>query len=177
MSVLEFVASLVRSLAWPAAVVIIAVLLRHQLRALLSGPLRRLRAGPFEVEWERAVSEVEAELDRPTPPEPGPLSAELRPLALASPEAAITEAFGRVERELRQLLGNDLAAARSGAPTLARMAVERNLITPDTRQAVESLAVLRNLAVHTPVPVTTKHAREFIAISEAVLYALSYRPE
>jgi hypothetical protein len=57
------------------------------------------------------------------------------------------------------------------------MGVERNLITPDTRQAVESLAVLRNLAVHAPVSVTPQHAREFVRIAEAVLFALSYRPE
>lgn len=44
MSWLEFFATIIGSLAWPVAAVIVAVLFRKQLRALLGGPPSRLRA-------------------------------------------------------------------------------------------------------------------------------------
>ena len=52
MSWREFVASLVDSLAWPVAVVVLVTLLRSQLAALLKsvGPLRWLRVGPAGAE-------------------------------------------------------------------------------------------------------------------------------
>lgn len=51
----EFVASLVGSVAWPLAAVIALALFRRQVTALLEAPLRRLKAAPFELSWQRAV--------------------------------------------------------------------------------------------------------------------------
>ena len=43
---LSFVASLVRSLAWPAAVVVAVVVLRHPSVGWLAVPPRRVKVGP-----------------------------------------------------------------------------------------------------------------------------------
>jgi hypothetical protein len=54
----EFIASVIDSLAWPAAAAIVAWLLRDQLRQLLAAPIRRLKAEPLEVEWDHEAAEV-----------------------------------------------------------------------------------------------------------------------
>jgi hypothetical protein len=50
---LSFVAALVRSLAWPAAVVVAVVVLRRPLVRWLAVPPRRVKVGPggVEAEW------------------------------------------------------------------------------------------------------------------------------
>jgi hypothetical protein len=58
-------ASLIRaiaSLAWPVVVLTTVLLFRHQIVRLLSSSMRRFKAGPFEFEWDRQISEVEAEI-------------------------------------------------------------------------------------------------------------------
>lgn len=60
-----FVASLVHSLAWPAGVVTVVVFLRKPIRAVLSQALlRRLKAGPLEVEFDQIQAEVREDLAR-----------------------------------------------------------------------------------------------------------------
>ena len=63
----QFIASLVHSLAWPAAAFGAAALFRQQLQELLSRSLRRVKAGPVEFEFDRVLSEVEANLGREPP--------------------------------------------------------------------------------------------------------------
>ena len=60
MTTLQFIASLVRSMAWPAAVVVLALIFKVQIRQLTSRPLRRLKAGPLDMEFDRLGAEVEA---------------------------------------------------------------------------------------------------------------------
>ena len=105
----QFIASLVHSLAWPAAVIVPAVVFRKQIGGLLDSPMRRLRAGPVEVEFERVFARVEADVPIDTPPserESG-VTSELSELAKRVPSAAILEAFSRVEHRLRELLQAD----------------------------------------------------------------------
>src|SRR6202042_1648213 len=54
MTVLQFIASLVRSLAWPAAVAFMVFLLRLPIRGLLAR-VSKVRGGGIEVEMEQAV--------------------------------------------------------------------------------------------------------------------------
>jgi len=59
-----FVASLVHSLAWPAGVVAVVVVLRKHIEVALSRGVRRLTAGPVEVEFDQIQAEVREELAR-----------------------------------------------------------------------------------------------------------------
>jgi hypothetical protein len=183
MSVLEFVASLVRSLAWPAAVIAIAILLRHQLRRLLTGPVRRMRAGPFELEWDRLLSKAEAEVDQPVERSSlqeadGGLIEELAQVATVAPGAAVMEAHAQLERTLRALLEKAEGVsteqiARMGAVRLARLARDREVITPEAADAVEGMSVLRNLAAHGRADdLTTERALDYLALADAVLYSI-----
>ncbi len=173
------------SLAWPVFALVVVLLFRSQITDLLSSGMRRFKAGPFEVEWDRQLSEAEAELDQPGVPAPpaavGPLSEELAGVARAAPAAGVMEAHARVERELRQLLTEDGVtddALRTGAAGLARQAGKRGLITEETARAIEGLTVLRNLAAHGRAgEVSVERATEYLVLADAVLFALGHRPE
>lgn len=185
MSVLEFIAAMAKALAWPAAAVIVAVVFRSQLRGLLSQPVRRFKVGPIEAEWDRTVAEAQVELDQPGVPTPslpptGPVSTELAEVAERSPTAAVMEAHATIERELRQLLvdsgvpDNEL---RAGAAGLARLGVERSVVTKETLSAVEGISVLRNLAAHGRAgEITSERAVDYLALADAVLYAIRNKP-
>lgn len=173
--------------AWPVAAIVIALLFRTQISHLLSHGVRRVKAGPFEVEWDLQVSEVETDLEQPGVPAPeqdvagGPVSEALVRIAEASPTAAVMEAYQRVERELRNILYGhalDTEVLNTGAAGLARLAMRRGVITPETARAVEGLSVLRNLAAHGRAEeVTVKRAREYVTLVDAVLFALHHRPK
>jgi hypothetical protein len=179
---LEFAASLVRSLAWPVAALAAVVILRGPLAEMLHRGVHRVRAGPLEVEFKEELAEVRKELERSpelrdTTVEGGEgvlLPDDLLRLAELSPRAAILEAFARVEERIRQILpdGGPEVKLRGGA-ALARVAHQRGLISDETLNAVEGLAVLRNLAAHgRDEGVDTTRALDYVALAEAVLFAL-----
>lgn len=49
MSPIEFIASI----AWPAVILIVALVYRRLLTDLVTGGVTRLRAGPFELAWDQ----------------------------------------------------------------------------------------------------------------------------
>lgn len=176
----------VASLAWPIVAIVIVLIFRRQIASLLTQGVRRVKAGPFSVVWDRQVSEVETELDQPgiprsdAGPRRGPVSEALAGVAQASPIAAVMEAHARVERELRELLkGADTPAPllRTGAAGLARAAMDRGLLTQETARAVEGLSILRNLAAHGRAEeVSAERATDYLLLADAVLFALGHRP-
>jgi len=94
----QFIASLVSSLAWPAAVVAVAFLFRKQLATLLtSGPLKRLKAGPFELELDRIAAVVEERVEAGEPGLPEPTGA-TGPTGPAEP----TRAKGQQDQRSRE---------------------------------------------------------------------------
>jgi hypothetical protein len=185
---LAFIASLVHSLAWPAGVVVVVATLRKPIGAALSrGIIRRLRAGPFEVEFDQELAQVREELSRSpelaaasgVPALAIPLRDELARLVEISPEAAISAAYGRIEARLVEMLDSGGAPSFSavGGRALARLARRRDLISDETLTAVEGLSVLRNLAAHSPTDtIGAERARDYLALADAVLYALRAKP-
>lgn len=63
MSAPEFISSV----AWPVTVLVVALLFRKSITEMLSGNLTRMKAGPLVMEWQRTVSEVEAEIGLTVP--------------------------------------------------------------------------------------------------------------
>ncbi|WP_298443163.1 hypothetical protein [Ferrimicrobium sp.] len=183
MTVLQFIASLVNSLAWPLAVILIALIFRAQIRSLASRPMRKLRAGPLEVEFDRIGAEVEAVVGRPTlsiceagKEQGASVIEELSGLAEASPVAAVMDAHAAIEQEIRNIvLGVDPQAdvSKMAMGQLIRLALDKGTITPETAKAVEGITVMRNLAAHGRASeVTVERARDYLALADAVLYTL-----
>ena len=63
-----------------------------------------------------------------------------------------------------------------GGRALARMARQRDLISDETLAAIEGLSVLRDLTVHSGGDIGVGRARDYLALADAVLYALRSKP-
>lgn len=183
MSILEFISSV----AWPVTVLAIVLLFRQSFSEMLSGPLRRLKAGPVEAVWQDMESEIKAELSS----EPGQsrgrstadmrtasVSDELSNLAEKYPPAAILDAYEQVRRALVKALEDPPLDAGPklddlSVPQLAELALEGGRIHRKTAQAARGLSVLRNLAAHgRGDEVTEARAHEYLALVDATLFAI-----
>lgn len=162
---------------------------RIALGRLLTGEVKRLKAGPAGVEveyWERAIAEAREELnlERTLPPNgaatadetPQTFRNEMVELAAVSPRSAVMESFRRVELQLRSMLESSGAeqVRPVGARTMAEMALQRELITGATLDAIRGMSTLRNLAAHDrdDSEIDERRALEFVDLTEAILFAL-----
>jgi hypothetical protein len=179
----QLAASLVQSLAWPIFGLLIAFVLRQPLsRMLANRPPLKVKAGPFEVEWDRVLAQTETEVEA-APPQESPqkpqlrLRDELRSEASTAPAVAVLEAHATVERALREVVeGLPGAERRMSAVAMARLAEKQGRIGEATRRAVEGISVLRNLAAHGSArEITSQQAEEYLDLADAVLYSLPLR--
>jgi hypothetical protein len=179
----QFISSLVHSLAWPGAVLVLAFAFRRQFTKLLdSDRLRRLRAGPVDLVFDRQLAKVEESVARELPTEgeqPQLLVTELGETAAVAPATAVLEATDRLERELATVIreaGEGVIADR-GLVALARQALDLDLITPETANAVKGIAVLRNLAAHDHMSrLSSAQAKEYLSLVDATIFAVRQRP-
>lgn len=174
MGTFEFISSLIDSLAWPAAVIVLGFSLRRPISKMLTKmPLKRLEAGPsgfkleyFDEKLEEARNELkEARAERPDiapgVPEALPVKVatrddfmeEMTQLAEIAPSAVILESFARLDKVLSETFKAKLDDGRIPhrpvtARQLVRRAVERGLIAPSEVAAFDDVAVLRNVVAH-----------------------------
>jgi hypothetical protein len=90
------------------------------------------------------------------------------------------DAYGRIEARLAEMVDSSEGPPpsprmRSGR-ALARIARGRDLISEETLGAIEGLSVLRNLAAHSGGDIGVDRARDYLALADAVLYALRSKP-
>ena len=183
MSGMQFVIDFVRALVWPAAIVAIVVCLRRPivdiLMQLASG-LRRLRSGQSDAEFDRIAGQMKAELTASVSaggPGPAGIPVLLRFATAAEddPASAVAQAFGSVEVALRELLGSSgkLVPVGTGDPTaVARFARDQGLVPESVVRAVDGAVMLRNFAVSDPARVTRDHAVKYMALVDALLFAI-----
>jgi hypothetical protein len=168
MGILAFIASLVQSLAWPLAIVLIVFMFRQSLAKLIPG-LQRLKYKDIELEFGRQLEEVKQELGpSPVPQElPGPVaepprlpeakgtSRYYRSLAEVSPRAAILEAWLGFELAANTAI-ESLEPSSKGRPLsmprLFSVLGESGLLTSAEVDALTRLRALRNQVVHGPEP-------------------------
>lgn len=188
MSLLQFIANMTDSLAWPLVVVVLGLVFRRPVgqfltQALAEGSLKRIKAGPFEAEWERLVAETEDKVKAARPAAEYPsssdesLTTEFASEASTAPAAAVLDGYAAVERQLRSMLDGVVEptkTAKMGGSRLARLAMQHELISAASVRAVEGIGVLRNLAAHGGArEVTPDRAVEYLALVDGVLFAVS----
>lgn len=180
MNVLEFISSLIASLAWPIAILIVIWVLKGPISKLFSSDVRRVKAGPSGVElefWERQTDAIRESLDegagQAVEHETETSWEEVR-FAQAAPAGAIIEAYGRVEETLVWMVG--VGSQPTSGRRLAETAFKEGLIDRRQLEAIRSLARLRNVAAHprsdeeSPTP---EQAIEFIELADWVVSSLS----
>jgi hypothetical protein len=182
----EFIASLVDSLAWPAAVVMLVALLRAQIRSLLDAPLQRLKVGPggVEAEWDRAERLTAVSAAKSLAPGDNfqDTAVERRleaaeQLANSAPAVAIRQAFDVIDSELRRLVddrGAELPYPDPDVHGYLKAARHARLITLELGEAIRGLIVLRDLTDNDPGGTRTspEKARDFLVLARSVAYSL-----
>lgn len=183
----DFTAALIKSLAWPGTVLILAFYFRKLIKkAFLK--LTRLKYGELEVDFGQELKQVEKEAKAinilpqppksiaPTKKDSWQLLEEASHLAQQFPEPAVAVAWQAVEVQLLD------SVIDLGVPfeqievrhTLghAHILVEKNVIDMATLEVLRRMHKLRNLAVHGtygPGPVTADEAREFLALAKGIV--------
>ena len=193
MSVLEFIASGIASLAWPATVLTIVFLLREQIGQVLAR-LTKLRYKELDLDFGREVRELEArareahiEPVKQALPEPvrsattpGDEFAEAERLVSDFPAPAVAVAWGAVEQQLTKALNRvgyvptDLAL--HSPLQVAKYLEGHNHLDHPTVDIIGRMRNLRNKAVHGglgPEGVSSDEAVEFIALARGVAAKLS----
>lgn len=165
MNWLEFLASVIAAVAWPSVVLVIFLFLRHPAKSLLPF-LQRLKYKEFELEFNRRVEEMSAEVvhELPAPP-PGTPGVQEELVAVAklaeiSPRAAVLESWLEVETaaaDAARRLGWQAPSEKASSGSFAIKFLEKQ---PALDQSIvgllRELRALRNQAAHIPDFALTK---------------------
>ena len=187
MDILTFISSLVDSLSWPAAIVLLVCLLRQPLSDLLPN-LQRIRYRGVELDFRDELEKLEGQAktaglrvseelqERETEPRTSDDSiADAARLVTDFPEPAVGVAWLAVEHELmqavmRMAISPDYPPYNSAARNVALLH-EHGCIDADTRGVLDRMRRLRNAAVHATTDVgrvSAAEAREFVGLAEAL---------
>lgn len=194
MSGFQLTASLASSLAWPLVTIAILFFIwakRDSIAKFLSldltlqgRALRRLRAGPVEVEWDQLIATTAEQVpDTPAlePPAEKSSREELVKIAESVPTAAVLEAYARLEGRLRELYKRVEDQFRSGTPAsltrpasthqVMRALVQSGLMSEEVWSAIRNLNALKNEAAHRvgAADITTEQAYEYLELIGRVL--------
>lgn len=160
MNWLEFFASLVGSLAWPACVLVFAYFLRMELPELVKG-LRRLKFKDLELEFEKSSKAIAAMAKESLPHSAYPVKIagqsqddaanRLSYISDFAPRSAILEAWLLVESAAIDAIRKSKGPTFRSLPGPMRLRdslVKAGLLNPEQQAVFEQLRTLRNEAVH-----------------------------
>ncbi len=185
MTFLDFSASVISSLAWPACVLAISYMFRTEFRDVLSR-LTRLKYKDLDADFGSAVRELEEEAQKidispALPPAkaetpmtgPSDRLAEAERLVSDFPEPAVARAWQSVEDVLLEVatrLGVVRGANVRAMPlSIAAALVSSGHIDRGTVELLGRMRKLRNLAVHGGgMPISSDEAREFVALARGI---------
>ena len=153
---LTFIASIVKSLAWPTATVILVVLFKDHI-VKLAPFIKKLKAGPLEAEFEREVNALKESTPVQAVSSPARLEAAatenfLFQLAELHPRSAILESWLRLEAAARDALGSNTTGSQKGsyipAARLAEPLAQAGIISQGQVTLFHELRRLRNEVAH-----------------------------
>lgn len=183
MGLLEFIASIVKSCAWPFVVGFIIYLFRTEIKPLLPYAQFRLKHNETEVDIRLEMAKETAEqlpqgenLPQPTKEE----TERFNKVASINPRAAILESWLQVEEALTSLAETAGLPVERGKSPLFQMRWLRSnaTIDPPTASVLDDLRSVRNRVVHDPsyVP-SVKEAIGFRDLAEQCVAALAVEQE
>lgn len=195
----QFVSSLAASLAWPAAVASMVLILRRPIvRILRDRHIQSFEAGPSGVKlsfFDHRIEDAKNELTEDKAQaenialEPNgdykdiitagsDFREEMAQFAMVAPRAVVLESFARLEETLRntvKVTDQDKSRYRTiSARNLARMAVEQGLLTSAQMAAFDDIAVIRNILSHEGVGnLDASRALEYANIALQLIQSIS----
>jgi hypothetical protein len=174
----EFIASIVKSIAWPTVVVVVIVLFQRPIKELITS-ISELKIGKDGVtgKWDRTATEVWEGLQKvsqePRLTERGKLTF-VSPLLAAEDQsqnaATIFTAWVQLEKVLRKKLEKTGKADVEKEPAaLVAEAAKRGVITDIQAKSLRGLYALRNLAAHSgDGDVSDARVNEYLAMADAM---------
>jgi hypothetical protein len=185
MNWMQFIAAIVRAVAWPAVVMVAAVLLRRPLVRLIP-LLRHLKYGELELEFAEGVQSAREEAEVTLAPLTAPVARvpevdSLLQLATESPRLAVVGAWRLVESSAHRAcaaLGVPVERGRPFAGLELTYALRREGVLDDaTLTMMNRLRSLRNQAVHgEEFSVDEASAREYVRLAEALAQRIDGKP-
>jgi hypothetical protein len=182
---LEFIASLISSLAWPGAVVVLAFLFRAPLSALI-GRIRSAKGYGVEVGFEKAAEEVRADAAaavKPAEPEGTERAREepLRPVEVypgADPTYTVISSWREVEEAIRALakraqVVKPIDLNKYPAFFLAKLLADAGVVNGSYYKSVQGLSDLRNAVAHGLQRTTYDEAVAFAHAADDLVRATS----
>ena len=178
MDAFSFAASLIQSLAWPAAVIIIVCLFRQRLIELL--PNIRLKHKDTELSFRLDIAEQEAKKLPPPeavpelPPQTAEEHSRFEQLVEISPRAAILELRSELQEAVNSLLELSGVYFGTSLPSLAggiRVLRNEGVVDSQTGALCDDLRVIGNQVAHGGLDEepTREDAMRFKALADQVL--------
>ena len=173
---LTFTASVIDSLAWPSAMILLVFVLRKPIKVLLP-LLQRLKYKELELEFGKQVGEIREEVAREISDETylasstDESSATVR-LAEVSPRSAVLEAWREVELaalDAARTIGGESMQNKTLTYQAIRLLEERQSLDRNLISLLRDLRGLRNQAAHAPdFGLSKESALEYAASASAV---------
>jgi len=177
MEPLDFIASLIHSLAWPLALIVVALIFRRAIMALIPNLSEASFLGT-KWKFDHALKEAQAgiiaspdntlsfALHHVVPP----LAADRLPERIGR----IVRTWNEIERWLRDKVRVEGLNPNPPVPSLIEAGVRQGVLTMEQAQSLRGLSAMRNLAVHgRPGEIDEGRVREFLTIAEAMKVILN----
>jgi hypothetical protein len=148
MDVLTFIAELVKALAWPVAMLIIAIVFRSEFRGLLHR-MKKGKVGPAEFEFEETIAALRVRVGKPELPA-APMDPALATQASQEPRAVILNSWLDVQAVVETIVAAHATPEDRRDPRSASLRVLHRLLRdkPQYIDMYNDLRMLRNRAVH-----------------------------
>jgi hypothetical protein len=171
MTWLQFISSVVSSVAWPLAVVFALLLVRKQLISILERMLELHLPGGTKIilrdvlaKNDQIIKQIELPKDeapKVAPPQP----------EVIDPLARVINAWAQVEEMLR-VAGEQLGFQGVQAQRVMNVLRNKKLIAPGTFDLFENLRAIRNSVAHARLVPTDNEADHYVAQAEVLKEAL-----
>jgi hypothetical protein len=174
---LQFISSLVQSLAWPIAIILVFYLLRAELSALIPR-VEKLKYKEFEIELKMAQVEISTDKENKDIPHTEiKIENSLESLAGLSPRAAILESWLALETLAHKRAALEVAPGefwRIKPHALGEELNRKGVLNTSEANAFNHLRELRNKAVHLSENIFERsEAIEYIEIANKLIQKIN----
>ena len=193
---LEFISSLINSLAWPSVIIITVLILRKTISQVMLG-VSKIKYNDLQVDFEKELAKIESTINQSQDYSISDnrllktekveinntsnknLEQQLKEIAEISPVAAIIMAWSSIENEiqstiLRLSISPDYPFYNSALKNV-QLLKENSYIDKFTEQTLTQMRILRNKVLHEDTsnePVTYSEALEYCKISMKIVQIL-----
>ncbi len=177
MNWLAFWASVIGSVAWPLAVVIVVLIFRKQLLKVAPW-LRELEVGNVKLKFAEGLEKATTAAEQLPQPATPPVTDRDAILAEHAPVALVIEQWVNIEHAvIESARRHDYSARIPDARRAIDYLRELGVITPGTAEALHYLRRLRNEAAHhKQFTIDAEQALEYARLAKRMIEALEDRP-